>query len=82
MTTATKAVAGGIAANMVTIALWLLSLVPGWATVPDEPKAAIIALVSGAIGAAVVYYAPANATKVTTDATDQVDAQAGRVVTA
>jgi hypothetical protein len=58
--TATKAVAGGIAANLVTIALWLLAQIPGWATVPDQPKAAIIALASAAIGAAVVYFAPAN----------------------
>ena len=58
--TATKAVAGGIAANLVTIALWLLAQIPGWAAVPDEPKAAIIALASAAIGAAVVYFAPAN----------------------
>ena len=42
--TATKAVAGGVAANLVTIVLWLLAEIPGWATVPDEPKAAIIAL--------------------------------------
>jgi hypothetical protein len=60
MTTASKAVAGGIAANLVTIALWLISLIPGWADVPMEPKAAIIALVSAGIGAAIVYYAPAN----------------------
>jgi len=60
MTTATKAVAGGIAANVVTIALWGVSLIPGWATVPDEPKAAIIALISAGIGAAIVFYAPAN----------------------
>ena len=58
--TATKAVAGGVAANLVTIVLWLLAEIPGWATVPDEPKAAIIALVSAAIGAAIVYFAPAN----------------------
>lgn len=58
--TASKAVAGGIAANVVTIALWGLSQIPGWSMVPDEPKAAIIALVSGGIGAAVVYLSPAN----------------------
>jgi hypothetical protein len=61
--TSAKAVAGGIAANLVTIALWLISLIPGWDTVPSEPQAAIIALVSAAIGAGVVYYAPANALK-------------------
>lgn len=58
--TASKAVAGGIAANVVTIALWLLSLIPGWDGVPAEPKAAILALVSAGIGALIVYYAPAN----------------------
>lgn len=62
--TSTKAVAGGIAANLVTIALWLLTMIPGWEVIPAEPKAAIIALVSSAIGAAVVYYAPANSIKV------------------
>jgi hypothetical protein len=58
--TASKAVAGGVAANLVTIGLWLLAQIPGWATIPDEPKAAIIALASAAIGAVVVYFAPAN----------------------
>ena len=60
MPTATKAVAGAVAANLVTIALWLISLIPGWAIIPDEPKAAMIALVSAVIGAAVVYFAPPN----------------------
>jgi hypothetical protein len=60
VTTASKAVAGGIAANMVTVAIWVIGMVPGWMTVPDEPKAAILALVSTAIGAGVVYFAPAN----------------------
>jgi hypothetical protein len=58
--TATKAVAGGIAANVVTIILWGLSNIPGWTGVPDEPKAAIIALVSACVGALLVYFAPAN----------------------
>ena len=58
--TATKAVGGAIAANVITIILWGISLVPGWAAVPDEPKAAIIALVSAAVGAGIVYFAPAN----------------------
>ena len=65
--TATKAVAGAIAANLVTIALWLIAMIPGWVDVPDEPKAAIISLVSSAIGALVVYFAPANAKKVTSE---------------
>jgi len=58
--TATKAVAGGVAANVVTVVLWVISNVPGWKTVPDEPKAAIIGLVSAAVGAMIVYFAPAN----------------------
>lgn len=58
--TATKAVAGGVAANIVTIALWALSSIPGWSDVPEQPKAAIIALVSSCVGAALVYFAPAN----------------------
>jgi hypothetical protein len=62
MMTATKAVAGGVAANVVTIVLWAISHVPGWSTVPDEPKAAMIGLVSGAVGAAIVYFAPSNKT--------------------
>ena len=63
--TATKAVAGGVAANIVTIILWLMSNIPGWSGVPEEPKAAIIALVSAGIGAAIVYFAPANKQTVT-----------------
>ena len=58
--TATKAVAGGIAANVVTIILWAVSHIPGWNGVPDEPKAAILALVSAGAGALLVYFAPAN----------------------
>ena len=60
MTTATKAVAGGIAANVVTIVLWAISNIPGWQAVPDEPRAAFIGLISAGVGAALVYYAPAN----------------------
>jgi len=58
--TATKAIAGGVAANIVTVILWAISNVPGWNAVPDQPKAAIIALVSAGVGAAIVYFAPAN----------------------
>jgi len=58
--TATKAIAGGVAANIVTIILWMISSIPGWSSVPEEPKAAIIALVSAGIGAAIVYFAPSN----------------------
>jgi hypothetical protein len=58
--TATKAIAGGVAANVVTIILWAISTIPGWGAVPDQPKAAISALVSAAVGAAIVYFAPQN----------------------
>ncbi|HEY6360921.1 MAG TPA: hypothetical protein VIX63_07435 [Vicinamibacterales bacterium] len=58
--TATKAVAGGAAANIVTVVLWAISCVPAWDAVPDEPRAAIAGLVSAAVGAAIVYFAPAN----------------------
>ena len=58
--TATKATAAAIAGNLVVIANWLLTLIPGWDTVPDQPQAAIIALVSAGIAAACVYFAPPN----------------------
>ena len=58
--TATKAIAGGIGANVITVILWAISSIPGWNAVPDQPKAAIIALVSAGVGAAIVYFAPAN----------------------
>lgn len=58
--TATKAIAGGIAANIVTVILWGISSIPGWEAVPEEPRAAILALASAAVGAVIVYYAPSN----------------------
>jgi negative regulator of sigma E activity len=58
--TATKAVASGVAANVVTLVVWGIRTVPGWETLPDEPKAAVLALASAAVGAAIVYFAPAN----------------------
>jgi hypothetical protein len=58
--TATKAVAGGIAGNVVTLALWAISTIPGWNSVPDQPKAAILALVSAAVASGIVYFAPPN----------------------
>ena len=58
--TATKAVAGGIATNIVTVIVWGISHIPGWHTVPDEPRAAITALVSAGVAGAIVYFAPAN----------------------
>jgi hypothetical protein len=71
--TATKAIAGGVAANIVTIILWAISTIPGWHAVPDEPKAAIIALVSSCIGAALVYFAPANKQTLTETAPEGPD---------
>lgn len=63
--TASKAVAGGIGAQIVTVAIWALGHLPGWATIPDEPKAAIISLVSAGIGGLIVWLAPANQTVTT-----------------
>ena len=59
--TSSKAVAAGIAAQFVTIATWLLTLVPHWNVVPGPVQSAIYGLVSAGIAGAVVYYAPANA---------------------
>jgi hypothetical protein len=68
--TATKAIAGGVAANIVTVILWAISNVPGWDAVPDQPKAAMIALVSASVGAAIVYFAPANKQTLTVTASE------------
>jgi hypothetical protein len=75
--TATKAIAGGVAANIVTIVLWMIASIPGWSSVPEEPKAAIIALVSAGIGAAIVYFAPANRETVPLKSIDKGRAPAG-----
>jgi hypothetical protein len=75
--TATKAIAGGVGANIVTIVLWVISSIPGWSTVPEQPKAAIIALVSAAIGAAFVYYAPPNKETLEVKPTDKGRGTAG-----
>jgi hypothetical protein len=75
--TSTKAIAGGIAANVVTIALWLLGMIPGWQGIPDEPKAALIALVSTLVGAGIVYFAPPNSAKVPMVQTTWVRPDAG-----
>jgi hypothetical protein len=69
--TATKAIAGGITANVVTIVMWAISIIPGWNAVPDQPKAAIVALVSAGVGAAIVYFAPANRETVTQTAPEE-----------
>jgi hypothetical protein len=83
--TATKAVAGGVAANIVTIILWMLTNIPGWQAVPDQPKAAIIALVSAGVGAAIVYLAPQNKRTVKapatgTDAAFRASLEAGSIL--
>jgi len=69
--TATKAIAGGIAANIITVILWAISNIPGWSSVPDQPKAAISALVSAGVGAAIVYFAPSNKQTLTATAAGQ-----------
>lgn len=61
--TATKAVASGVGANLVVVAVWLLSLIPHWSSVPAAPQAAIQALVVTAIGFIVVFFAPPNTAK-------------------
>ena len=58
--TSTKAIAGGIGANIITVVLWAVSHIPGWNAMPEQPRAAILALVSAGVGAAIVYFAPAN----------------------
>lgn len=63
MMTSSKAIAAGVAGNVTVIAMWLLTQVPGWQTVPDEPRSAIQMLVVTAISAGLVYFAPANVQK-------------------
>ena len=75
--TATKAIAGGVAANIVTTILWMISSIPGWSSVPDEPKAAVIALVSAGIGAAIVYFAPSNKETLAVKSTERGPETAG-----
>lgn len=58
--TATKATAGAVAGWLVTIAVWLLTRIPGWESVPLEPQAALIGLVTAGIGYGTVYFAPSN----------------------
>lgn len=82
--TATKAIAGGIGANFVTVILWAVSSIPGWSAVPEQPKAAILALVSAGVGAAIVYFAPANQQTATEPASERGELRAsfgsGRVL--
>lgn len=72
--TATKAHAGGVAGALVVIANWLLTLIPGWAGVPDEPRGAITFLVSSGIVWLAVYYAPANQATVTPQVQEDLEA--------
>ena len=62
MTTASKAIGGVVAVNLATIALWLLTLIPGWELIPIPVVAAITQLVISALGFMVVYLTPANKT--------------------
>jgi hypothetical protein len=62
--TSSKAIAAGIGGNLTVIAIWAMTLIPGWATIPDEPRMAIQALIVTLLSAGVVYFAPANALKV------------------
>lgn len=68
MMTSSKAIAAGIAGNLTVIAIWGLSQIPGWASIPDEPRSAIQMLVVSAISAGLVYFAPANTQKVQPEA--------------
>lgn len=61
--TSSKAIAGGIAGNLTVIVLWAISQIPGWATLPDEPRSALQWLVVTGISAGLVYFAPANVAK-------------------
>lgn len=61
--TSSKAIAAGIGGNLTVILLWLLTLIPRWHEIPDEPKSAIQALLVTAVSAGLVYFAPANAKK-------------------
>jgi hypothetical protein len=64
MMTSSKAVAAGIAAQLVVLAEWGLSELWFWSTMPPAPQAALLGLVVSGISAAVVYFAPANTRKV------------------
>ena len=75
--TATKAIAGGVAANIVTIVLWMIASIPGWSSLPEEPRGAIAALVSAGIGAAIVYFAPSNKETVPVKLTERGHQPAG-----
>lgn len=60
MTTFTKANVAGVAGPLIIVATWLLTLIPRWAEIPDEPRGALVFLVSVVIGWTLVYLAPAN----------------------
>lgn len=58
--TASKAAGGVVAGHLVTLALWGLTEIPGWDSIPQEPQLAIAALVITGISWSCVYFAPAN----------------------
>jgi len=74
---AIEAIAGGVAFNIITIILWMMVSIPGSSSVPEEPKAAIIAFVSIGIGAAIMYFAPSNKETVAVTSTERDRETAG-----
>ena len=60
MQTSTKANAAAVAGWLTTIVLWAVSTIPGWESIPLEPKAAIVSLIAAGISYLAVYFAPAN----------------------
>jgi hypothetical protein len=58
--TSSKAVYGGIAGALTTIATYFVSLIPGYSTLPERVDASIELLVAAAIVTVVVWLAPAN----------------------
>lgn len=59
--TSAKAVASAIAGHFTILALWAITQVPGWESMPDEPRLALQGLVVSLINGGLVYFAPANA---------------------
>jgi hypothetical protein len=58
--TSTKATAGWVASQLVIITAYGLTRIPWWAVLPMEVQGAVLALVTGAIGWATVYFSPSN----------------------
>lgn len=65
MMTSSKAIAGGVGTAVGVVIQWALTLIPGWSTIPDEPRGALLFLVVTGIGAGITWLAPANAVKQT-----------------